>query len=123
MDSVETVMFVGTTDLDRARDFYEGRLDLAPVERTPIADVYRSAGSQIRVTLVDEVHAAPYTLLGWTVVDMDEAVRELSAAGVVFERFAGMDQDGLGIWAAPGGARVAWFRDPDGNLLSLTWAP
>jgi catechol 2,3-dioxygenase-like lactoylglutathione lyase family enzyme len=123
VESTETVLFVGAEDLDRARDFYLGCLDLQPVERTPVADVYRSAGTLIRVTLVDDVHAAPYTVLGWTVVDLDRSVRDLSAAGVEFERFAGMDQDDLGIWVAPGGARVAWFRDPDGNLLSLTWSP
>jgi catechol 2,3-dioxygenase-like lactoylglutathione lyase family enzyme len=123
VESTETVVFVGAADLDRARDFYAGCLALEPVERTPIADVYRSAGTVVRVTLVDEVHAAPYTLLGWTVVDIDRTVRELSAAGVVFEHFAGMDQDDLGIWIAPGGARVAWFRDPDDNLLSLSWSP
>jgi catechol 2,3-dioxygenase-like lactoylglutathione lyase family enzyme len=69
---------------------------------------------------VEQVHAAPYTALGWTVPDIRGTVRDLCAAGVVFQRFDGMDQDAEGIWLAPSGALVAWFRDPDGHMLSLT---
>ena len=65
--------------------------------------------------------SAPYTVLGWVVPDIEQAVRELSARGVAFERIQNIEQDALGVWTAPQGvAKVAWFRDPDGNMLSIT---
>ncbi len=63
---------------------------------------------------------ASYTILGWEVDAIEKAVTELNSRGVVFERFAGMAQDTLGVWNAPGGSKVAWFKDPDGNVLSLS---
>lgn len=66
---------------------------------------------------------AAYTVLGWEVEDAAEAVAELTRKGVAFERFPGMSQDANGIWAAPGGAKVAWFKDPDGNVLSVSEHP
>ncbi len=74
------------------------------------------------MTPVGEIRTAPYTVLGWAVADIEATVRALGSTGVSVERFAGMDQDDIGVWAAPGGARVAWFTDPDGNVLSLTQA-
>ncbi len=74
-----------------------------------------------RVTLVREVAAAPYTVLGWEVADIVRTARQLTDAGVKLERYESfMKQDELGIWTAPGGTRVAWFKDPDGNLLSIS---
>jgi len=69
---------------------------------------------------VKEFKPAPFTILGWEVPSAEKAVRELTKKGVNFERFPGMDQDELGIWSSPSGARVAWFKDPDGNILSIT---
>jgi len=69
---------------------------------------------------VEQVSPPPYTTLGWQVEDIGETARGLAAKGVSFERFPGLEQDDLGVWASPGGARVAWFKDPDANLLSLT---
>ena len=71
----------------------------------------------MRVTQVDEFTPLPFTVLGWHVPDVAATVDRLVAAGVVFKRFPGMDQDGRGVWQAPGGAQVAWFEDPDGNTL------
>jgi hypothetical protein len=62
----------------------------------------------------------PYTVLGWQVTDIAAAARELQGVGVKFERYAGMSQDELCIWTSPSGARIAWFKDPDGNVLSIT---
>ncbi len=120
LGSSELVAFVATTDLDRARAFYGGVLGLPLVEEGPFACVFDAHGTQLRVTPVAEILTAPYTVLGWAVVDIAATVRALGGAGVRFERFAGMEQDELGVWTAPGGARVAWFPDPDGNVLSLT---
>jgi catechol 2,3-dioxygenase-like lactoylglutathione lyase family enzyme len=79
-----------------------------------------AAGTMVRIQKVDAFTPHPFTALGWEVPDIDRSVQELAAAGVAFERFPGLTQDDRGIWPAPGGARVAWFKDPDGNLLSLS---
>lgn len=114
------VAFVATTDLARAAGFYEKALGLRRLDASPMAVVFDAGGTALRVTLVDELAPAPYTVLGWSVDDIATTVGGLTEAGVGFERFPGMVQDELGIWGAPGGDRVAWFRDPDGNVLSLT---
>jgi len=114
------VGFVATTDLARATAFYRDVLGLEVVEETPIATTHSANGAVVRVTVVDQHSPPPYTVLGWTVRDIDELVTALGSRSVQFERFAGMDQDAHGVWTAPGGDRVAWFRDPDGNLLSVT---
>jgi catechol 2,3-dioxygenase-like lactoylglutathione lyase family enzyme len=120
LSTARPVAFVATADAARARSFYESVLGLRVVADQPFALVLDSAGTTIRVQKVDAVRAAPYTALGWEVPDVDAAVRSLADRGVAFERYAGMKQDKLGIWTSPSGARVAWFRDPDGNILSLT---
>jgi catechol 2,3-dioxygenase-like lactoylglutathione lyase family enzyme len=120
LGSSDLVAFVGITDLARARAFYEATLGLKLVEETPIALVFRVSGTSLRVTQVDQVAPARYTVLGWDVVDIASAILELTARGVRFERYDGMGQDELGIWTSPSGARVTWFKDPDGNTLSLT---
>jgi catechol 2,3-dioxygenase-like lactoylglutathione lyase family enzyme len=117
------VAFAATADLERSHAFYAGALGLRHVETTPFANVYDADGTTLRVTLVDSVAGAPYTVLGWNVADIHAAIDRLEARGVAFERFDGVDQDPGGVWTAPGGARVAWFRDPDGNVLSLSQPP
>lgn len=86
----------------------------------PFAIVFDCAGVQLRVQKVERLQPHPFTALGWVVANIRDEPAALSARGVLFERFAGMEQDAYGIWQAPGGAKVAWFKDPDGNLLSLT---
>ena len=113
--SDELVAFVASTDLDRSLEFYGTTLGLELQGRDSFACQFRG----LRVTLVNEPAHAPYTVLGWTVDDIEASVRALGERGVSFESFDGMAQDELGIWTSPGGARIAWFRDPDGNTLSL----
>jgi catechol 2,3-dioxygenase-like lactoylglutathione lyase family enzyme len=114
--------FAAVTDPARARAFYEGVLGLRLVEdEAPFALVFDANGTMLRVTPVGEHHPAPFTVLGWEVESIEGTVERLTAAGVQFLRFAGMnDGDALGIWSAPSGARIAWFNDPDGNVLSVT---
>jgi catechol 2,3-dioxygenase-like lactoylglutathione lyase family enzyme len=116
----DLIAFVPATDLDRARAFYEGVLGLTVTEHSPFAVAFDVDGTMLRVAAVEERVAAPYTVLGWSVPDIARAIDDLTARGVAFERFAGMEQDERGIWRSPSGARVAWFHDPDGNVLSLT---
>jgi catechol 2,3-dioxygenase-like lactoylglutathione lyase family enzyme len=117
------VAFVGVTDMARGRAFYEGTLGLELVEESPFACEFRTGSTSLRVTLVEEAAAAVYTVLGWAVADIAATIAELEAQGVELDRFDGMEQDELGAWTAPGGARVAWFTDPDGNRLSITQFP
>jgi catechol 2,3-dioxygenase-like lactoylglutathione lyase family enzyme len=119
LEGAQTVAFVGTTDLDRADDFYGGVLGLPLVERTGFANVYDAGGTPLRVTRVDEPASAGYTVLGWIVSDIGGAIATLTANGVALERYPGLVQDEDGVWTAPGGSLIAWFRDPDGNTLSL----
>ena len=117
------VAFAGTTDLERSHAFYGGVLGLRHVETTPFANVYDAAGTSLRVTLVQKVAGAPYTVLGWSVPDIHAAIGELIARGVVLDRFDGIEQDEADVWIAPDGTQVAWFTDPDGNRLSLSHHP
>jgi catechol 2,3-dioxygenase-like lactoylglutathione lyase family enzyme len=116
------VAFVGTTDPNKARAFYEGVLGLRLVEdEKPFALVFDANGVMLRVTVVHEHNPAPFTVLGWDVDSIEETVDRLTAAGVEFQRYPGMnDGDPRGIWNAPSGARVAWFKDPDRNVLSVS---
>jgi catechol 2,3-dioxygenase-like lactoylglutathione lyase family enzyme len=114
--------FLAVSDFARARAFYEGVLGLAFVSQDDFALVLRSGPVVIRFAAPPELVIAPYTIFGWQVADIDGAVTLLSAKGVSFESYAylGDSQRADGIWSAPSGAKVAWFKDPDGNLLSLS---
>ncbi|MDE3157925.1 MAG: VOC family protein [Acidobacteriota bacterium] len=119
--SSSLVAFVGVCDPDRAKRFYRDTLGLHLVsEELPFALVFDVQGTMLRVTVVPEVKPAKFTVLGWKVPDIQAAVSSLDKEGVEFQRYAGLQQDGLGIWTSPSGARVAWFHDPDGNILSVT---
>ena len=119
--SSSLVAFVGVCDPDRAKRFYRDTLGLRLVsEELPFALVFDVQGTMLRVTVVPEVKPAKFTVLGWKVPDIQAAVSSLEEEGVEFQRYAGLQQDGLGIWTSPRGARVAWFHDPDGNILSVT---
>lgn len=120
LGSSELVAFAAAKDLDRARAFYEQTLGLTVTEHNDFACVLDAHGTMLRVTAVPDVSPAGYTVLGWRVTDITAAVRGLTAKGVVSKRYDGMDQDDDGIWTTPGGDKVAWFTDPDGNVLSLT---
>src|SRR4051794_7217428 len=117
---MDIVAFVAPTDPPRAPAFYSGTLGLALEDESPFALVFRVAGTMLRITVVEELSPQPFTVLGWKVADVEETIDTLSRRGVGFERYDGMEQDARGVWRAPSGARIAWFRDPDGNVLSLT---
>src|SRR5215468_5470198 len=114
------VAFVATTDSAKARVFYEGVLGLPFAYEDEFAIVLDANGVELRIQKVRTLTPQPQTQLGWSVNSLEEVLRALRAKGVLFESYPFMQQDGLGIWTAPSGAKVAWFKDPDGNLLSLT---
>lgn len=113
------VAFVATARPEQALRFYRDVLGLKLLEDMPFAIVFDAFGTQLRVQKAAEVSLAPYTSFGLAVSDIEQSVRALAAKGVEAVRYPHFDQDALGIWTAPGGTRVFWFRDPDGNLLSL----
>jgi len=119
----DLMAFVASTDLARSRAFYEGVLGLPVIEDEDFALAFDAHGTMLRVTRVNDVHPAPYTVVGWQVGDVAAAVRELEARGATFRRYDSVEQDELGIWTAPNGARVAWVSDPDGNTLSVAQFP
>lgn len=116
------VAFMATVDPERARKFYRDILGLRLIlDQLPFALVFDLHGTMLRVTPVKELNPPGYTVLGWQVPDIAHAAKTLQNAGVRFERYPGLEQDELGIWIAPGSAaKVAWFRDPDGNTLSIS---
>jgi len=117
------IAFAATRDLARAQRFYTDQLGLTLVEANPGAVVLDSDGVALRVTLVADKPEAAYTVLGWEVDDLKAAVAALRGRGVTFTRYPGMDQDNDDAWTAPDGTKVAWFSDPDGNVLSLSLHP
>jgi catechol 2,3-dioxygenase-like lactoylglutathione lyase family enzyme len=116
--------FVSIVDVPRARDFYRDTLGLRLVmEEPPFALVFEANGIMLRLGMAKELPPAHGTVLGWQVPEISATVKDLGKAGVHFERYGGMNQDELGIWTSPSGAKVAWFKDPDGNILSVTEFP
>ena len=116
--------FVSIVDVSCARDFYRDILGLRLVmEEPPFALVFEANGIMLRLGMGKELPPAQGTVLGWQVPDIAAAVKDLGQAGVAFERYGFMQQDELGIWTTPTGAKVAWFKDPDGNILSVSEHP
>jgi catechol 2,3-dioxygenase-like lactoylglutathione lyase family enzyme len=117
----DIVAFAPTCDQPRAIEFYRDKLGLRLISQDGFAAVFDAHGITLRVASVPKPLAPqPFTILGWKATDIAATVRALESRGVGFERYPNVEQDGLGIWTAPGGAKVAWFKDPDGNILSIT---
>ena len=112
--------FIATANPDDARRFYEDTLGLRFVADSQFALVFDANGVELRIQKVTSVPPPAATVLGWQVSDLTQVVARLSQRDVVIERFPSLEQDDLGIWTSPDGVRVAWFRDPDGNMLSMT---
>jgi catechol 2,3-dioxygenase-like lactoylglutathione lyase family enzyme len=123
LESAPVVAFAPTIDLARAREFFGGALGLPLVSDDGFACVFDAGGTRLRVTLVEDLTPAPFTILGWAVADARAAAGELTARGVELLRVDGIGQDADGVWTAPGGAQVVWFKDPDGNTQSVTQDP
>ncbi len=116
----ELIAFAATAQPGRARKFYGEILGLELVEETPAALVFDARGTTLRIATVGEFAPAPFTVLGWRTRDLRATMAELGRRGVTFEKYPGLTQDPAGVWTSPDGALVAWFKDADGNTLSLT---
>ena len=113
------VAFIPTKDAARARRFYE-TLGLRFVSDDSFAIVMDANGTMVRVVRVDDFTPFPFTILGWQVKDIHKTVAEMTGKTVKFNRYPFLEQSADGVWTAPGGAKVAWFTDPDGNTLSIS---
>jgi|SRR5580698_287565 catechol 2,3-dioxygenase-like lactoylglutathione lyase family enzyme len=119
LGSEKIMSFVGVSDADKARVFYRDTLGLSLISEDGFALAFDVGGIMLRVTPVHEVRPQPHTVLGWQVKDATATARALAKAGVQLERYPHVQQDEDGVWTAPGGAKIAWFKDPDGNVLSI----
>ena len=120
LGTTDLVAFVPIKDSGKAREFYEGVLGLRFVSDDAFALVLEANGTMLRATKIKEFTPAQFTILGWKVSNIEDAVRALARKGVKFEVFGFFQQDELGIWTTPTGTKVAWFKDPDGNILSVS---
>ena len=120
LGSTNIIAFVPTRDPKQARAFYEGILGLRFVKDDGFALVFDANGIMIRIAKAPEFKPLPFTILGWQVSSIEKMAADLQEKGVHFERFGFFEQDELGIWTAPTGDKVAWFKDPDGNLLGIS---
>jgi catechol 2,3-dioxygenase-like lactoylglutathione lyase family enzyme len=120
LGTAKVATFVCTLDRAKAKAFYGGTLGLTLEYEDEYATVFDAGGTKLRISPVQELQPQPFTVLGWQVSDVPGTVKALTAKGVVFERYGFLQLDELGIWSPDGNVQVAWFKDPDGNLLSLS---
>jgi catechol 2,3-dioxygenase-like lactoylglutathione lyase family enzyme len=123
LKGAKLVAFAATTDAPRAAAFYMTILGLKLRYEDDFAVSLESEGVEVRLQKVERFDPQPFTTLGWQVARITEVVDQLLQHGIVPERYPWLDQDEMGVWQAPSGARVVWFRDPDGNLLSVAEYP
>jgi catechol 2,3-dioxygenase-like lactoylglutathione lyase family enzyme len=112
--------FIPTVNPDRARQFYKDTLGLTLLSEDNYGLEFDANGTLLRINIVEKLTPQAFTVLGWNLDDIKRQIKLLNKKGVRFEKYDFFEQDQLGIWVAPGGSKVAWFKDPDGNLLSLT---
>ncbi|HVQ08219.1 MAG TPA: VOC family protein [Allosphingosinicella sp.] len=114
------VAFVYVADRERALGFYRDTLGLAVRDSDDYGDFIDLGGGLLRMTVMADLKAHPHPVVGWNVDDIEAAAAALRERGIVFTIFEGMDQDAQGIWTAPDGDKIAFFADPDGNVLMLS---
>ena len=117
------VCFLATKNPEIAKEFYQDILGLKLIEDTPHALVFDANGTTLRIQKDREHTPAKHTSVGWEVNNIRANIEALLKKDVCFERYEGLRQDELGIWRTLDGAQIAWFKDPDGNILSLTQLP
>ncbi len=116
----ELKAFVPTVKPSEAKPFYRDILGLDLLSEDKYALEFNANGTLLRVIIVHELTPYPFTVLGWNVDDISSVIKSLNAKGIMCEKYDFLEQDNLGTWTSPNGSKVAWFKDPDGNVLSLT---
>ncbi|NKC01482.1 MAG: VOC family protein [Pseudomonadales bacterium] len=112
-----------TADIPTAITFYEEVLGLSLKANSDGAAVFDVGGRDLRVSPVAETSPTEHTVFGFAVADVQGVAEELSSKGVPLVEFQGFPHDQNGLVATPDGSRVCWFRDPDGNLISVVQYP
>jgi catechol 2,3-dioxygenase-like lactoylglutathione lyase family enzyme len=112
--------FIPTLSAEGAKNFYRDRLGLRLVSEDPYGLDFVISGSALRISIVNELNAQTFTVLGWNVANINSAIEWLNKKGIQCEKYPDLEQDNLGVWTSPSGAKVAWFKDPDGNILSVS---
>lgn len=112
--------FVPTTKPDEAKSFYKDILGLKLLSEDHYALEFDANGTSLRVIIVQDLKPQAFTALGWNVSDIASTIKSLNKKNILCEKYDFLEQDSLGVWTSPNGSKVAWFRDPDGNVLSLT---
>ena len=120
LGSKRLIAFIPTVKPAEAKAFYQDVLGLRFIREDQVAVVFDANGTMLRITIVPEFTPYPFTVAGWSVPNIEEIVTALAEKGIAFERYSFMEQDSLGIWTSSAGTKVAWFKDPDGNLLSVS---
>ena len=116
----ELKAFIPTVKPAKAKKFYKDILGLIFLSEDNYALEFNANGTLLRIIIVPELTPCPFTVLGWNVEDISSVIKSLNIKGVFCEKYGFLQQDSLGIWTSPNGSKVAWFKDPDGNVLSLT---
>ena len=116
----ELKAFVPTVKPEKAKSFYKDILGLKLLSEDNYALEFDANKILLRVIIVQELKPQVFTVLGWNVDDITSSIKLLNEKGVLFEKYDFLEQDDLGVWTSPGGSKVAWFKDPDGNILSLS---
>lgn len=116
----ELKAFIPTVNPAKAKYFYKDILGLKFMSEDIYALEFDANGTRLRVTIVQEFKPQPFTVLGWDADNIVSVITSLNKKGILCEKYDFLKQDELGIWTAPGGTKVAWFKDPDGNLLSVS---
>jgi len=111
--------FLPTTNPGKAKEFYRDKLGLTLTSQDDFALEFDVNGTPLRITTVPELIPHPFTVFGWEVDNIGASIQMLEKRGITFERYDGLKQDKFGVWRSPSGAKIAWFKDPDGNVLSL----
>ncbi len=114
------ILFLATSNQAESKIFYENKIGLNFVSSDPYALVFNVGKSELRIQVVKSVIAIPYTSLGWSVNNLEKTIEKLTSNGVKFEAYENLEQDKHKIWHSPSGAKIAWLKDPDNNILSLT---
>jgi catechol 2,3-dioxygenase-like lactoylglutathione lyase family enzyme len=120
LDAGKMVGFIPTSDYERARAFYEGKLRFEFVSQDSYALVMRVGGHMIRIVKIPNFTPLQGTILGWQIKDIERIAAWLRDRGVATEKYPFVEDKELGIWSTPNGDKVAWFKDPDGNVLSIS---
>jgi hypothetical protein len=120
LKETKLIAFAATSDPKKSRTFYETKLGLTCISSDDFATAYECKGTMLRIQHVHQLKPQPHTQLGWQTSNILKEITALISVGISFEKYDGLNQDENKIWHAPSGAHVAWFKDPDGNILSLT---